>query len=59
MRSHSDLAGFLNVNKPAGYTSHDVVALVRRWTLAAWVCLGVGNIIFSSEWKQRSSKPRK
>ena len=32
MRSHSDLAGFLNVNKPAGYTSHDVVALVRRWS---------------------------
>jgi tRNA pseudouridine55 synthase len=25
-------AGILNVNKPAGLTSHDVVARVRRWT---------------------------
>jgi len=25
-------AGILNINKPAGLTSHDVVARVRRWT---------------------------
>ncbi len=25
-------AGFLNVNKPAGITSHDVVARLRKWT---------------------------
>ena len=31
-RQQSSLAGFLNVNKPAGYTSHDVVARVRRWS---------------------------
>src|SRR5215469_2808071 len=29
-RSVVDSAGILNVNKPAGWTSHDVVAKVRR-----------------------------
>lgn len=31
-RQRSNLAGFLNVNKPAGFTSHDVVARIRRWS---------------------------
>lgn len=30
--ARSTLAGFLNVYKPAGLTSHDVVARVRRWS---------------------------
>lgn len=29
---HSDISGILNVNKPAGMTSHDVVVYVRRLT---------------------------
>ncbi|MSQ10817.1 MAG: tRNA pseudouridine(55) synthase TruB [Dehalococcoidia bacterium] len=31
-RIESTLAGFLNVNKPVGLTSHDVVARIRRWS---------------------------
>lgn len=31
-RITSTLAGFLNVNKPVGLTSHDVVARIRRWS---------------------------
>ena len=27
-----NVSGFLNVNKPAGITSHDVVAKLRKWT---------------------------
>lgn len=31
-RIPSTLTGFLNVNKPVGLTSHDVVARIRRWS---------------------------
>jgi tRNA pseudouridine55 synthase len=30
-RPKTGLTGFLNINKPVGLTSHDVVARVRRW----------------------------
>ena len=33
----SHVEGLLNIDKPSAYTSHDVVAHIRRWTRVARV----------------------